>query len=216
MVNTIALFTQPPAPAGYGFSNTASALLYFAPMIGTVLAEFWGHWFNDWLSTRYIKKHGGKYKPENRLWGVYPPWIIGIIGLITFGETLQNHAPWIGLAFGWGMTCFSTLGVTVAISSYILDVFPQHAALASAWINTFRTVGKFCFPPPLIHILTIQSGGFSVSYFQLKWATKSGPAITFGSQAAIVGFFVISIILTQWQGPKWRKRFPAPATSRTY
>jgi len=199
MVNTISLFTQPPAPQGYGFSNSASALLYFAPMIGTVLAEFWGHWFNDFLSNRYIKKHGGTYKPENRLWGVYPPWIIGIIGLVTFGETLQHHKPWIGLAFGWGMTCFSTLGTTVAISAYILDVFPQHAALASAWINAFRTVGGFC-----------------VSYFQLKWALHSGPAVTFGSQAAIVGFFVLSIIATQVMGAKWRIKFPPPATSRTY
>jgi MFS family permease len=143
--STITIFTKPPPqahPPGYGFSNTASALIYLAPMIGTVIAEFWGHWFNDFLCNRYIKKHAGQYKPENRLWGVYPAWIIGIAGLITFGETLQHHKHWVGLAFGWGMNCFSTLGTTVAISAYILDVLPQHAALASAWINAFRTIGK--------------------------------------------------------------------------
>ncbi|KIW08474.1 uncharacterized protein PV09_01376 [Verruconis gallopava] len=202
IVSTITLFTKPPpqaTPPGYGFSETASALIYIAPMVGTVMAEFWGHWFNDFLQNRYIKKHGGQYKPENRLWGVYPAWIIGVAGLVTFGETLQHHKHWIGLAFGWGMNCFSTLGTTTAISAYILDVLPQHAALASAWINAFRTIGGFC-----------------VTYFQSDWAAKNGPAVTFGCQAAIVAFFILSIIATQVKGASWRIKFPAPQTSRTY
>ena len=144
LVSTVTQFVRPPVIAGgYAFSNTATALIHLAPMIGTVAAEFWGHWFNDFLCNRYIKKHGGQYKPENRLWGVYPAWIIGIAGLVTYGQVLQHHKHWIGLAFGWGMNCFSTLGTTVAISAYILDVLPQHAALTAAWINAFRTVGTF-------------------------------------------------------------------------
>jgi hypothetical protein len=55
-----------------------------------------------------------------------------------------------------------------------------------------------------------------VTYFQLKWAIHSGPAVTFGCQAAIVGFFIVSIIAVQLKGPTWRVKFPAPATSRTY
>ncbi|KAF2429212.1 MFS general substrate transporter [Tothia fuscella] len=195
IVSTISQFVLPPP---YHFTHTQLSLLFFAPMIGTLCAEFWGHWFNDFLCNRYIKTHGGKYSPENRLMGVYPAWIIGIAGLIVFGETLQHQLSWVGIAFGWGMNCFSTLGTTVAISAYILDVFPQHAALASAWINAFRTVGGFC-----------------VVYFQVKWVTLSGPAVTFGCQAAIVAFFIVSIIATQLMGAKWRIRFPAPATSRT-
>jgi hypothetical protein len=145
IVSTITLFLSPP-PQGmgpYAFSPTAVSLLFFAPMIGTVLAELWGHWFNDFLCNRYIRTHGGTYKPENRLWGVYPAWLMGILGLIIIGESLQHAYPWVGLAFGWGLNCFSTLGTTVAISAYLLDVFPKQAALASAWINAFRTVGKF-------------------------------------------------------------------------
>jgi MFS family permease len=141
IVSTITQFVKPPP---YLFSDTAASLLFFAPMIGTILAEFWGHWFNDFLANRYIRTHGGKYKPENRLWGVYPPWILGMAGLVLFGETLQHQLSWVGIAFGWGMNCFSTLGTTVAISAYILDVFPQQAALASAWLNAMRTIGGFC------------------------------------------------------------------------
>ena len=140
IVSTSTQFVKPPP---YLFSDTAVALLYFAPMIGTVLAEVWGHWFNDFLCTSYIRTHGGRYKPENRLWGVYPAWIIGIAGLVLFGQALQHHLPWYAIAIGWAMNCFSTLGTTTAVSAYLLDVLPQHAALASAWINAFRTVGTF-------------------------------------------------------------------------
>jgi hypothetical protein len=140
IVSTITQFVKPPP---YLFSDTDVALLYFAPMIGTVLAELWGHWFNDYLCLRYIRTHNGRFKPESRLTGVYPAWIIGIGGLVLFGQALHHDLPWVAVAFGWGMNCFSTLGTTAAVSAYLLDVFPHHAALAAAWINAFRTVGKF-------------------------------------------------------------------------
>lgn len=195
IVSTITQFVKPPP---YLFSNTDVALLYLAPMIGTVLAELFGHFFNDYLCNRYIRTHNGKYSPENRLWGVYPAWIIGIAGLVLFGQSIEHKLSWVGIAFGWGMNCFSTLGTTTAVSAYLLDVFPQHAALASAWINAFRTVGGFC-----------------VVYFQVDWVMHNGPGVVFGCQAAIVAFFVLSIVVTQLKGASWRARFPAPVTSRT-
>ncbi|KAF1808393.1 MFS general substrate transporter [Eremomyces bilateralis CBS 781.70] len=191
IVSTITQFVAPPP---YRFSHASVGLLFFAPMIGTLCAELWGHWFNDFLCQRYIRTHGGKYVPENRLWAVYPAWLIGIIGLIVFGQTLQHNLHWIGVAIGWGLNCFSTLGTTTAISAYILDVFPQHSALASAWICAFRTVG-----------------GFTVVYFQLKWVNLNGPGVAFGCQAAIVAGVVASIVVTQVFGKKWRAKFPAPA-----
>ena len=41
IVSTITQFVKPPP---YLFSDTAVSLLFLAPMIGTVCAEFWGHW----------------------------------------------------------------------------------------------------------------------------------------------------------------------------
>jgi hypothetical protein len=117
------------------------------------------------------------------------------------------------------MNCFSTLACTVAISAYLLDVLPKHAALSAAWLNAFRTIGK----PASFQISAIVTislipiiGGFCVTYFQIQWVHRSGAAVTFGSQAGITAFFIISIILVQVFGVQWRKRFPAPKTSRTY
>lgn len=59
-------------------------------------------------------------------------------------------------------------------------------------------------------------GGFCVVYFQVKWVHHNGPAVAFGCQAAIVAFFIVSIVVTQLKGENWRAKFPAPATSRDY
>ena len=191
MVSTISQFVLPPAAAGgYGFSYLDLAMLYWAPMVGTLVAEFWGHWFNDTLARRYMKRFG----PEIRLAAVYPAVAIGVAGLILFGQTLQKHLHWMGLAAGWAMLCFSTLACMTVVSAYTLDCFPQHAALAAAWINFWRVIG-----------------GFTVVYFQLAWVHRNGPDLAFGCQAAIIAGAALSIVATQRWGRSWRARFPAPA-----
>ena len=50
------------------------------------------------------------------------------------------------------MLNFATLAAMTATSAYLLDSLPHHAALSAAWLNAFRTLG-----------------GFTVTYFQLKW-----------------------------------------------
>ncbi|KAH8902993.1 MFS general substrate transporter [Coniochaeta sp. PMI_546] len=186
MVSTISMFVLPPSPMGYGFSYVALSMLYFAPMIGTMVAEAWGHWFNDVLARRYRQ-------PEGRLAAVYPAAVIGAAGLVVFGQTLENHLSWVGLAFGWAMLCFCTLACMTAISAYLLDCFPAHAALASAWINCWRVVG-----------------GFAVVYFQMEWVHRSGPGTAFGYQGVIIAATTVTVLVTQVWGSCWREKYPPP------
>ena len=55
-------------------------MLFLAPMIGTLAAEAWGYWFNDYLLKSYLKKNPNidDYEPEHRLRAVYPPWLLAI------------------------------------------------------------------------------------------------------------------------------------------
>ncbi|KAK8154006.1 major facilitator superfamily domain-containing protein [Phyllosticta citrichinensis] len=189
IVSTITQFTLPI----FNFNYVSLAMLYWAPMIGTLVGEVWGRYFNDWIVSRYTKRHDGKHAPENRLNGVYIPVVFGVAGLVLFGETLQHSLHWIGIAFGWAMLCFATLGAMTAISAYVLDCFPNHASLAAAWINFWRVIG-----------------GFSVAYFQMDWVHLSGYSVTFGSQAAIIAAASLSVIATQIWGKGWRNTWPAP------
>lgn len=191
IVSTISQFVLPPPVAGgYGFSLVALAMLYWAPMVGTVVAEFWGHWFNDFLAKKYM----ARYSFESRLTAVYPAVVIGVVGLVVFGQTLQHQLSWVGLAFGWAMLCFSTLANMTAISAYLLDCLPHHAALTGAWLNFWRVIG-----------------GFSVVYFQMQWVHLNGPAVSFGCQAVVIAGAALAVAATQVWGRRWRAKFPPPA-----
>lgn len=135
---TITEFVVPPP---YLFSNMDVGLLYLAPAIGTVAAEIWGHFFNDWICRRSVRRAGGVWRPENRFWGALPATIMSAMGLVLYGQTLQHQISWLGLAFGWALNAFGLLAATTVVSAYILDTFPDHAALASSWLNFWRTTG---------------------------------------------------------------------------
>ncbi len=59
--------------------------------------------------------------------------------------------------------------------------------------------------------LTDYLGGFCVTYFQTQWVARSGAAVTFGVQGAIIAASFIFIIITQIMGRSWRLKFLAPA-----
>ena len=138
IVTTITQFIKPPP---YSLNDTDASLFYLAPIVGSIVGELWGHWFNDWLCNRYIRTHNGKYEPENRLWGAYPGAALALCSLVLYGQTLQHTLPVVGLAAAWAIMAFAQVSSTTAISAYALDCFPHHAALASSWINFWRTTG---------------------------------------------------------------------------
>jgi hypothetical protein len=146
---TIGLVSVFPIIAAQEFMYSQDKInfLFFAPMIGTIVAEIVGHFFNDYLATSYIRSHQGRFLPEHRLWAVYPSCLIGMGGLILFGQAIDKQLSWVAVAFAWGMNTYSTLTSTTAISAYFVDVLPHHTALTASWLNCFRTIGKLISPP---------------------------------------------------------------------
>lgn len=132
---TISLIVTPPP---YAWSFQKQALSWLAPLIGAIIAETWGHWFNDYLQRSYIRKHNGLYVLENRLWGVDAPTIIGVAGLVLYGQCFQHTLHWMVVLVAWAMIAFSMIAGTTAVSAYCLDAFPNHASLVAAIINMWR------------------------------------------------------------------------------
>lgn len=85
------LFATPVEVGGYGYNARAVGFLYFTPVVGITLGELFGHFFNDWNANRYIRKHGGVFRPEARLWTNYIGSALMLPGLIIVGQALQHH-----------------------------------------------------------------------------------------------------------------------------
>lgn len=113
---SLVLFLVPRPPKGYGFNSTSIGLIYIAPMIGVVLGELWGHFFNDFIQARFIHKNKGSFEPESRLWAIYFSTVFTAVGLGLLGIGLQNLWSWGIIALLWGTYIWSLMISTVAIS----------------------------------------------------------------------------------------------------
>jgi hypothetical protein len=137
------LFATPVVAGGYGFDEKGLGFLFFAPIIGAILGEAFGHFFNDFLAGRYIRKHGGVFVPEARLTPIYLSAFFMIPGLVIIGQALHNHWHWVAIEMSWGMFVFGCMIASVAITAYALDSYPSASGEVSALINVGRILGGF-------------------------------------------------------------------------
>jgi hypothetical protein len=64
------------------------------PVISSAaLGEFCGSPFANFWIKRYTKTNGRRPHPEYRLFSVYCPFTLVIVGLVVFGVTLQENGP---------------------------------------------------------------------------------------------------------------------------
>jgi hypothetical protein len=147
---------------------------------------------HDLLARQYIASHKGHFEPEVRLRAIFLAVPAMIVGLVLVGQCLENEWHFMATSVSWGLYVFGTMIMTVSLSSYCLDSYPEASGEVSAWLNFSRTLG-----------------GFIISYFQVTWATAQGTKLSFGIQAAICAvalLFIIALLkwgkaLRLWAGP---------------
>ena len=211
------LLGLPEEAGGYGFGPYALGYIYFAPIVGILIGEIIGHWGNDvsfflprspkppscrtgktrvallthtqWILSRYVRRHTGLFKPETRLWAIYPSMLLMVPGIVLVGVVLHKHLSWPALACGWAMYIVGIMISAVSITTYLLDCYPTASGEMSALINLARILG-----------------GFAVGYFQLDWGLSAGFEVSFGVQGAIIGASTITIVVLQAWGPTLRRK----------
>ncbi|GAP91287.2 putative major Facilitator Superfamily protein [Rosellinia necatrix] len=180
---TLSIFLQPV----YGFGPKQIGFFYFTPIVAVIIGEIVGHWLHDIFAKQYIRTHNGRFEPEARLRAIMIALPFTIIGLVLLGQSLENRWHFMVTSVSWGLYVFSTMIITVAISSYNLDCYPEASGEVSAWVNNSRSLG-----------------GFIVSYFQVTWANAQGTKASFGIQAAVCVLAFLLIVLLMWRGKAMR------------
>lgn len=137
------LFATPQSEGGYGFGQNAVGFLFFAPIVGILTGELFGHFFNNFILRWSTRRNGGLFVPEYHLPTIYVGLLFTIPGLVIIGQTLQQHWHWVAIVFGWGMFAFGVMLASVAITAYGLDSYPSASGEISAVINFGRLLGGF-------------------------------------------------------------------------
>ncbi|KIW62485.1 hypothetical protein PV04_10658 [Phialophora macrospora] len=181
------IFGLPQSQGGYGLSQLVLGLAFFTPVVGVFVGEAFGHWFNDWIADRYVRKHNGVFVPEARLTAPYVGAVLMIPGLVLLGQALEKHLNIAAVIMGWGLYSVGLMITSVATVAYILDCYPSASGEVSALVNFARV-----------------ALGFSVGYYQQEWGLKVGFDASFGTQAAIVAAAFIVLALIQCFGGRIR------------
>lgn len=186
-ISTAILFGLPQELGGYGYDFTRLGFLHFAPIVGVFLGEIFGHFFNDYLTRRYVRKHDGVFEPEARLVTIYISAIPMIAGLVLMGQALHRHLSVVAIVVGWGMHSFGIMLTSVAVAAYLLDAYPSAPAEVCGLTTVVRALS-----------------GFSVGYYQQEWGAKVGYDVSFGTQAGIVAASMILVVLVHRFGHNLR------------
>ncbi|CAG9997091.1 unnamed protein product [Clonostachys byssicola] len=187
--STVSVST-PQEAGGYGLSTTTIGYVYFVNIGGVFIGEIFGHFFNDYMARRYVKRHNGVFESEVRLWTVYVSVALMIPALILIGQSLEKTLPLVAVIFGLGIFTTGVMINSVAVTAYALDSYPTVPAELSGWLNFARTVG-----------------GFAVGYFQQPWSERVGADASFGTQAAIVAVATIPVIVVHRYGAAIRQKY---------
>ncbi|KAL9709913.1 hypothetical protein Ac2012v2_006972 [Leucoagaricus gongylophorus] len=207
---TNAVFLGEPFPLGYGFDAIIISALYATPIVAVLVGEIVGHFLNDLIMERGIRKNSGVHEAESRFWACYLGIPLFICGFLVIGASFQNHLPLAAIIMGWGIAEFSIMIMTVVVYAYLNDCFPKNQGEVSALITLARILG-----------------GFAVAYFQVPWAARYGAIQTYGVEAAyglslpvtrekffdsctvsiVSALFLFFIPVIQLKGPSLRKRY---------
>ena len=133
--------------------------------------------------------------PETRLSVIWIGQPFIVLGLLLFGVFVQHNSHFMLVALAWAMYVFGTLIITVGVTAYQAEAFPQAAGEAGAWISFFRELGGF--------ILTFVASDFAKGPGD---GQGKGAAGSFGAAAGISALACSVVILLQSSGERIRQK----------
>lgn len=161
-------------------------------MIGSFLGEFFAGKASDLLMTYLAKRHGGKRKPEHRLYLCTLSALFMPAGLIIFGSTVSSQPSYLIPLIGLGVGVFGLQIASTTLYAYVSDCYKPQTPESGVLFNLSRGLS------------------FVVGYFALPFAGKVGYFWAWFTFAAVlfVSFFPI-VSLMVW-GEKWRRKLGEP------
>ncbi|KAH7312044.1 major facilitator superfamily domain-containing protein [Rhexocercosporidium sp. MPI-PUGE-AT-0058] len=113
----------------YGYSTSATGLVFLAGGIGTFIGlAYVGHFSDRTLKKR--SESGKPNTPEDRLPLIttIPGALTFPIGLFLYGWSAEKHLHWIIPQIGTAVTGFGSIIIFISVQTYLIDAFEGYAA----------------------------------------------------------------------------------------
>jgi MFS family permease len=118
--NTIsAIMTEPP----YGWSTTATGLLFFAALVGNIVGWMTGV-LSDFVVIHLARKNNGIKEPEMRLWTLCLSFVYAAVGYQLYGWGAHYGMHWMTIGFGVGCMIAHQVSACSIATAYAMECFP--------------------------------------------------------------------------------------------
>ena len=195
-VVSVGVATIIPLPFGeyYNFNSTADGLTYIAILVGVIIGEQAAGPLSDRMMKRHIetaRAGGHSARLEHRLRALPLGYVLVVVGLIMFGESLEQRNHWIVPCIGMGIASGALQIVATVLTTYCVDVLSADALSVSVFINFVR-----------------QAIAFTILFWSPPLCDQLGYGAGFIVEAAVVVAFFLPTGFVYWRGEALRKRWP--------
>ncbi len=118
-VNILNSFVLQAPP--YSWSPSVNGLINIPGFLGNLLGGYAGGWLVDVFCDWRLRRHGGIFEPETRLYLLVLPMLITGAGCVLFGYGVQLTLHWASLFVGYGMVSFALTAVPTITMAYVSD-----------------------------------------------------------------------------------------------
>ena len=161
-------------------------------------AQAYTYLLNDRVPLRIASRRGNKWKPEYRLYTLWPLCAVCMpIGLGLFGSALQYRLHYMVLALGCFFIYLSSNGAVSVPTNYLVETFRQDPQEVGIALNVWRLLL-----------------GLIIPFFIDKWEEAVGIGWVFGMAAFFNLFASLLVFVLMWKGPTIRA-FSLKAQDRT-
>ncbi|QIX00143.1 hypothetical protein AMS68_005660 [Peltaster fructicola] len=180
------LLSAPP----YNFHPSVVGLAYIACLIGVLAGSIFTGLFGDWATLKLVRRNGGSFEPEMRLWLFSVTTIMLPASMILWGVGAAHQIHWFGLMVAMCTTAFTNgCGVTLSVN-YVIDSYRDISGDAMTSV-----------------ILIRNTMSFAIGYGITPWLDNLGTQNCFIS-VAFIGLAVCSIfLLVIWKGKALRELY---------
>lgn len=129
--------------APYNFSAAMVGVSSVAGLIGALVGSLCGGRLTDAFTLSMVRRNGGVFEPEMRLWLFAVPTIVVPAGILLYGVGAAHGVHWIGILIGNGaLWSANTTAVLLAVN-YLIDTYRDMAGMAMTVIVIIRNTMYF-------------------------------------------------------------------------
>ncbi|CAK7222454.1 hypothetical protein SBRCBS47491_004870 [Sporothrix bragantina] len=127
----------------YNFSASMVGLSNVAGLLGALVGSLFGGQITDAFTLRMVRRNGGVFEPEMRLWLFTVPMIIIPASILLYGVGAAHGVHWIGILIGnAALSAANTAAVPLSIN-YLVDTYRDMAGMAMTVVVIIRNTMYF-------------------------------------------------------------------------